>query len=178
MNIKTQTWPRRQIVLAAMVLTLSACGSSLERETLSDKDNDTVADAIDQCPTTASGSPVDNTGCSLFKGNIEAVEFAPGDHRLNENSRTSLAELVDLFNQHPQVVVQLGGHTDNRGAARDNLALSKRRVMSVVKYLVANGVEGERLKPYGFGESRPVMSNATVAGRAQNRRIEMSVVTQ
>ena len=178
MKTEKQAWPLRQLFLAAIVLTLSACGSSVERESISDKDNDSVADANDQCPLTAPASPVDNAGCSLFKGNIEAVEFAPGDHRLNENSRTSLAGLVELLNQHPQVVIQLGGHTDNRGSARENLALSKRRVMSVVKYLVANGVEGERLKPYGFGESRPVMSNATVAGRAQNRRIEMSVVTQ
>ncbi len=173
-------WLSGKYVLTAIVLLLvSACGATPQRAAAQlDKDGDNVVDALDQCPLTLEGSPVDEVGCSLFKGNIEAVEFSPGDHRLNASSRASLAELVALLNQHPEVVLQLGGHTDNRGAARDNLALSKRRVMSVVKYLVANGVEGERLKPFGFGESRPVVTNATAEGRAQNRRIEMSVVTQ
>jgi len=63
--------------------------------------------------------------------------------------------LVELLNAHPEVILQLGGHTDNIGKARYNLGLSKRRVMAVVEYLVSSGIEGERLKP-----------------------IEMSVITQ
>jgi len=166
------------VALAVMVFALSACGATPTREPVIDTDGDAVADAQDHCLLTTRGSPVDEFGCSLFKGNIEAVEFAPGDDQLNAGSRQSLAELVEQLNRHPQVVLQLDGHTDNRGAARENLALSKRRVMSVVRYLVSNGVDGQRLKPFGFGESRPIMSNTTAAGRAQNRRIEMSVVTQ
>lgn len=176
MNLEQAWW--RYCVIAVTVLLLGACGSTPNRPVVSDKDGDSIVDADDQCPRTALNSPVDERGCSLFKGNIEAVEFAPGDHRLNAESRESLAKLVERLNQYPEVVLQLAGHTDNRGAARDNLALSKRRVMSVVRFLVANGIDADRLKPFGFGEARPVMSNATAAGRAQNRRIEMSVVTQ
>lgn len=170
--------PARLALLASTVLFLGACNSLPLQTTIVDQDNDKIADANDACPRTKLGSPVDENGCSLFLGPIEAVEFGPGDHQLNANSRESLETLVALLNSHPEVVLRLEGHTDNRGVAIENLALSKRRVMSVVRYLVASGVEGNRLKPVGFGESRPVMSNATADGRAENRRIEMSVFTR
>lgn len=176
-NTNQALFTQSTLILCCALL-LGACGTTAQNAALLDKDNDTVTDALDECPMTVPGSPVDLAGCSLFRGKIEAVEFGPGDHRLNASSRESLANLVTLINAHPQVVLQLGGHTDNRGSARENLALSKRRVMSVVRYLVANGVAAERLKPTGYGESRPVVSNATESGRAQNRRIEMSVFTQ
>ena len=159
-------------------LLISACGSTPYRQVVLDRDNDSVPDEQDDCQVTPPNNPVDESGCALFRGSIEAVEFAPGDYRLNAASRDSLAELVLLLNLHPTVVLRLGGHTDNLGAARENLALSKQRVMSVVRYLVANGIDAARLEPFGFCESRPIISNMTSAGRAQNRRIEMSVVTQ
>ena len=161
-----------------MSIMLGACTALPLNRSVPDGDNDSVADALDGCPNTVPGSPVDENGCSLFRGAIQSVDFKPGDHRLDSASRDSLANLVKMLNTYPEVVLQLEGHTDNRGEARENLALSKRRVMSVVKYLVANGIDGNRLKPFGIGENRPVMSNATAAGRSENRRIEMSVVTQ
>ncbi len=175
-------------VFACIVL-ISACISaceatpfrpSTEKEAprVQDTDKDNIANGLDECPLTKAGVPVNNVGCTLFRGQLDAVDFGPGDHRLSASSRASLKGLIDLLNEHPEVVLQLGGHTDNVGAARENLELSKRRVMSVVKYLVSNGVDGERLKPFGFGESRPIVSNTTAAGRARNRRIEMSVITQ
>jgi len=166
------------VVFIAATVFVSACNSLPARQSTLDGDNDNVADIVDACPDTQALDLVDAEGCSLFRGSIKAVDFKPGDHRLNSDSRTSLAELVTLLNTHPEVVLKLEGHTDNRGAARENLALSKRRVMSVVRYLVANGIDGNRLKPYGFGENRPIMTNASIEGRAENRRIDMSVVTQ
>lgn len=169
--------PFTMMLTLAAVLLISAC-SNVPVRLAKDTDNDGVADAIDACLQTAQGSPVNEQGCSLFRGAIKAVEFAPNDHQLDAQSRESLAELVELLKAHPEVVLQLEGHTDNRGPARENLALSKRRVMSVVKFMVAHGVDGDRLKPVGYGENRPVKSNATEAGRRENRRIEMSVFTQ
>lgn len=168
----------RAVVLMVVAISVSACSNLSSRQSLQDSDNDTVADVIDVCPSTKAGNPVGNDGCSLFSGSIDAVDFKPGDHRLDATSRDSLAQLITLLNSHPEVVLQLEGHTDNRGAARKNLALSKRRVMAVVRYMVANGVDGNRLKPFGFGENRPIMTNASAKGRAENRRIDMSVVTR
>lgn len=178
MTISKLYKPVSTALLIAVTLLISACNSLPSRQLLVDSDNDKIADLIDICPGTNPNVPVGVDGCSLFSGSIDAVDFDPGDHQLNSGSRISLATLVELLNTHPDVVLQLEGHTDNRGAARDNLALSKRRVMSVVKYMVANGIDGNRLKPLGFGENRPVMTNASAQGRAENRRIEMSVVTR
>jgi len=136
---------------------LSACGATpyhlleqreqQDQQAQQDQDGDKVADGKDKCPRTQPGNPVDEVGCTLFRGQLDAVDFGPGDDQLSMSSRASLADLIELLNDHPEVVLQLGGHTDNVGAARENLDLSKRRVMSVVRYLVTNGIDGERLKP-------------------------------
>jgi len=140
-----------------------------------DTDGDRVVDALDECAQTRAGHPVDDQGCELFDGVLQGVNFAPGAAALNAAARKSLDRLILLLRQHQAVVLSIDGHTDNRGSAGDNLALSKKRVMSVVKYLVVKGIDGRRLRPYGYGESRPKVSNATSGGRQQNRRIEISV---
>ena len=138
-----------------------------------DADRDRVADVLDDCPDSAADEIVDRTGCPLFTRVLDGVVFAPNDHRLGAASRLVLAGLVDDLEAHPDVVVRLEGHTDNRGTAAANLELSKRRVMSVARFLVARGIAPSRLRPYGFGESRPRAGNATAPGRERNRRIEI-----
>jgi len=164
------------VVLCTVLLVGCAGVEGLGRGQSADSDGDGVTDRLDQCLATPDSMPVKKNGCEVFEGSIEGLEFGPSDHNLTSTSRVALATLVQDLKRYPDVVLALGGHTDNRGAAADNLALSKRRVMAVVKYLVVNGIEGQRLKPYGYGESRPLQSNGTPAGRAKNRRIEMSVV--
>lgn len=141
-----------------------------------DADRDRVADGLDDCPDSAPDEIVDEVGCPLFSRVLDGVVFAPGDHRLGAESRLALAGLVDDLEAHPDVVLRLEGHTDNRGTAAANLELSKRRVMSVARFLVARGIAPERLEPYGFGESRPRAGNATAPGRERNRRIEIERV--
>ena len=138
-----------------------------------DLDADRVADVGDDCPDTAAGEIVDASGCALFSGVLEGVSFAPSDHRLDAASREALNGLAAELEAHPEVVLRIEGHTDNRGTAATNLELSKRRVMAVARFLVSSGVAPERLKPYGYGESRPRAGNATEAGRERNRRIEI-----
>ena len=164
------------LVLCTVLLIGCAGVDGLGRGRSADSDADGVTDRLDNCLGTPATLPVKDDGCELFKGSIEGLEFGPSDHNLTSASRVALATLVQNLRLHPNVVLALGGHTDNRGAASDNLELSKRRVMAVVKYLVVNGIEGRRLKPYGYGESRPLQSNGTPEGRSVNRRIEISVV--
>jgi len=168
-------------VCATLCLLLGACASigSSDRTKVNknDLDNDQVLNLVDQCPDTAPDIPVNEIGCSLFDRILKNIEFGPGDHRLNLKSRDSLAQLVAQLKAHPTITIRLSGHTDNRGSAADNLDLSKRRVMAVVRYLVANGIPANRIRPIGYGESQPIVSNAKAAGRAVNRRIEMSIVT-
>ncbi|MCB1832791.1 MAG: OmpA family protein, partial [Geminicoccaceae bacterium] len=68
---------------------------------------------------------------------------------------------------------EVQGHTDSTGATDYNQGLSERRAQSVLDYLTGKGVEAERLTAVGFGENRPIASNDTEEGRAQNRRVEI-----
>lgn len=173
----------RNVVLISVVLLAGACNSSGDKRTGSkrpmlsssvDADRDGVMDTKDKCPGSQPDVVVSEGGCAVFSGAIDGLNFGPGNQRLDSAARERLAELVELLLAHPDVVVTVNGHTDNRGSAADNLELSKQRVMSVIKYLVANGVSAQRLRPYGYGESQPRSSNATPKGREHNRRIEIS----
>jgi outer membrane protein OmpA-like peptidoglycan-associated protein len=72
--------------------------------------------------------------------------------------------------------VEVAGHTDSSGSDQYNLSLSERRAQSVSGYLSSHGVKGQRLIPIGAGEGHPVASNDTETGRAQNRRVELTIV--
>ena len=86
----------------------------------------------------------------------------------------SLAEIVDRC---PDLRVEVGGHTDSDGAASNNLRLSEARARSVVQFLSRAGVGADRLEAVGYGEAQPIASNATADGKAKNRRIAFTVLT-
>ncbi|MDV7400154.1 OmpA family protein, partial [Arthrospira platensis SPKY1] len=80
--------------------------------------------------------------------------------------------VADFLNSYQDVTVEIEGHTDAQGAEAYNQTLSQRRADSVKKALVTRyGIAAERVKAIGYGESRPVASNDTAAGRAENRRV-------
>ena len=141
-----------------------------------DTDNDGIPDTAEKCARTTPEALVDEAGCEIVTGVIEGLEFGPNETMLSVSSRVVLSKLVDVFLRYPDVIISVEGHTDNRGAAADNLELSKQRVLSVVRYMVSQGISPDRIKPYGYGESRPRAANATAAGREQNRRIEINIV--
>ncbi|QRM53903.1 OmpA family protein [Sinorhizobium sp. BG8] len=84
----------------------------------------------------------------------------------------SVALVLKKFNK---TLVDVDGHTDSTGSAAHNQALSERRAGSVANYLAARGVDQRRMSAVGYGKDRPIASNATEAGRAQNRRVEISI---
>jgi OmpA-OmpF porin, OOP family len=86
-----------------------------------------------------------------------------------------LDRLVAFMNENKGQKVALSGHTDNVGTEAYNMGLSNRRWTSVRDYVVKKGVEGGRVSGQGFGESKPIASNATAEGRAKNRRVEIKV---
>src|SRR5262247_112877 len=86
-----------------------------------------------------------------------------------------LDRLVAFMNENKDKRVALSGHTDSIGTEAYNLKLSDRRWMSVRDYVVKKGVESGRVSGQGFGESKPIASNATAEGRAKNRRVEIKV---
>ncbi|MBQ4178597.1 MAG: OmpA family protein [Elusimicrobia bacterium] len=93
--------------------------------------------------------------------------------KLAADSHEGLDVVVNFMKETPNVTVKLEGHTDSIGSQVYNQNLSERRANAVAKYLISHGIEKERVSTEGFGFSRPIASNKTAEGRAQNRRTEM-----
>ncbi len=172
-----ESTPRsRPVAPAEVEQTPKAVPVPAPTNTIVDSDSDGVLDPVDRCPDTASGRPVDETGCDIFGGVIEGVNFESGSDALTQDAQTILTGVAGTLADYPDVVVSIEAHTDNQGAAAGNLDLSRRRALSVARYLVSEGVAGSRLRAKAFGESQPRASNATAAGRSQNRRVEFKIV--
>ena len=110
--------------------------------------------------------------------NLEHVHFGAGGAKLTELSRYQLDNLADALGKYPQVAIEISGHTDNTGEPEGNLALSQERAKAVQDYLMGKGIAESRLRTVGYGQTRPVASNDTEDGRAQNRRIEFRITAQ
>jgi outer membrane protein OmpA-like peptidoglycan-associated protein/tetratricopeptide (TPR) repeat protein len=95
---------------------------------------------------------------------------------LKEESISELTRLIQLLKNNPPLHIEISGHTDNHGSADHNIVLSRNRAQAVYNYLIANGIAKERLSYAGYGMTRPIDTNDTEPGRANNRRTEFSVV--
>lgn len=142
-----------------------------------DSDGDGVVDEFDQCPSSAPGFQVDAVGCVIQQTLVlREIQFATGSNELSPEAHARLNELAAAMLAQPQLVLEVGGHTDSVGAAENNRRLSLRRAEIVRQALIAKGVAGTRLQAVGYGERYPVASNETVSGRATNRRVEFKVL--
>jgi len=142
-----------------------------------DTDGDGVNDIRDACPNTPAGAQVDEVGCAKFQGVLKGVNFEYNSSRLTPRARAILDEVAAELKNYPNVKVQVEAHTDSKGSSSYNLWLSKARAQSVIDYLVRQGISARRLIPIGFGETKPIASNATEQGRALNRRVEFKVLS-
>ncbi|MEL6616167.1 MAG: OmpA family protein [Bacteroidota bacterium] len=104
------------------------------------------------------------------------VTFEPGTDRLSPGSREVLARAAAAFKQYPDVAVELQAHTDSQGSASSNFQLSAARARAAKRALVDAGVSGSQLFAAAYGQSTPIASNDTEAGRAQNRRIAFKLI--
>ena len=146
-----------------------------------DTDGDGVNDEEDKCPTRV--GPASNQGCPVIaKEVIEKINFAAknvffstGSFKLLPKSFKSLDEVVKLMKDDETLMIDIDGHTDAQGSDESNQVLSDNRAGAVKNYLVAKGITETRLKSAGYGETKPVADNTTAAGRAKNRRTEMTV---
>lgn len=153
-----------------------------------DSDGDGVPDDLDQCPGTPLGVRVDARGCPLYEEEevlidtgtlaLENIEFELNSAVLLPESYPVLDRVGEVLSAWPQLEVEIGGHTDNWGEEDYNLDLSRRRAAAVRAYLVERfpDIQGDQITAVGYGESRPVAPNDTEEGRAQNRRVEFTVM--
>jgi outer membrane protein OmpA-like peptidoglycan-associated protein len=148
-----------------------------------DSDGDAIIDRLDNCP--------DEPGDARYQGCVQPqlvmitserlelldrVHFESGKADVLPRSHLLLDNVVRVLASHPTIsVVEVRGHTDDRGSEQLNMGLSQKRAESVVAYLVGKGVAGDRLRAVGRGEGEPVYDNDTRAGRAANRRVEFVI---
>lgn len=108
---------------------------------------------------------------------LRNVFFDSGKHDLRPESYPELTRLAQVFQLYPQLVIEISGHTDSRGSASSNKALSQRRAQSCVDYLISIGVPTTNITAMGYGEEQPVADNKTEEGRQQNRRVEAKIIS-
>ncbi len=145
-----------------------------------DSDGDGVVDANDACPNTNRNLAVDARGCVILDADQRdltlAINFDYDQSVIKDEYQDEIEEFADFMREYNNTRATIEGHTDSRGSEAYNQALSERRANAVRNELIMRyGIAASRLTAVGFGESQPVASNDTDAGRAQNRRIHADV---
>ena len=153
---------------------------------LGDRDKDTVPDLYDACPDKAGAPDADpkKNGCPglVLIGPdeikiLKPVFFATSKDVILARSFPVLRAVAAALTATPGIKkVSIEGHTDGQGTPESNVDLSRRRAESVRAWLVQNGVAAERLETQGFGDTKPLTTNKTARGRAENRRVEFIIV--
>jgi len=134
-----------------------------------DGDKDGVNDCNDKCPNTLPGVPVSITGCWIVD-----VKFDFDKYNIKPEYFGNLDNAAQKIKDHPEKQIEVQGHTDNVGSFNYNQKLSERRANAVKKYLI-EGSGRTDITSRGFSFTRPIDTNETEAGRANNRRVQLEV---
>ena len=154
-----------------------------------DQDGDGVCDGLDKCPDTPAGARIDKDGCPievieketemLDTGMIRLnnVNFETGKAVLMPEDSTTLDVVGQVLTMWPDLKVEIGGHTDNKGGVSYNQKLSEARASAVLSYLVLKfpKLKAEQFTVKGYGKSKPIAPNTNELNRAKNRRVEFVV---
>jgi OOP family OmpA-OmpF porin len=148
-----------------------------------DSDKDGVPDYLDKCPGTPIGVTVDKYGCPPPAKVIDRLTLhILFDYDKSSLTKASLEELqraVAFVKKYPGAKIRVEGHTDSIGSDAYNMKLSEKRAMAVLDYLVKEaGVDRSNITAVGHGEVNPVADNRTREGRAQNRRVEILILSE
>lgn len=147
-----------------------------------DTDGDGVLDKDDQCPEVA--GTVANAGCPEVTEEVQkqlndyarTILFDTGKSSIKAESTSVMVDIITILKEYPNAKFTVEGHTDSVGSEKLNQSLSESRALSVKEFLVDKGIEEFRLSAVGYGESKPIATNNTRAGRTQNRRVEINLV--
>ncbi|WP_300570818.1 OmpA family protein, partial [Flavobacterium sp.] len=146
-----------------------------------DTDGDSVLDKDDKCPDVK--GTVANNGCPEVSEDVikrlndyaKTILFNSAKSTFQQQTYPVLQSIVAILKEYPSSNFSIEGHTDSDGKDAANQKLSEDRAAAVKNYLIENGVDASRLTSAGFGESMPIASNKTKAGKAQNRRVEVKL---
>ncbi|MGR8999937.1 MAG: OmpA family protein [Gammaproteobacteria bacterium] len=134
-----------------------------------DSDNDGVNDCIDKCPDTLPGSKVSINGCWIVD-----VKFDNDKDIIKPQYFAELDNAAKIIKEHPDLVIEVQGHTSKTGGFKYNMALSDRRAIAVKDYLVGE-THSPNITARGYGWTQPIDTNDTEEGRANNRRVQLQV---
>ncbi|WP_345273630.1 OmpA family protein [Flaviramulus aquimarinus] len=146
-----------------------------------DTDGDGVLDKDDKCPDVK--GTVANNGCPEVTEEVQktlneyakTILFDTGKSSIKSQSEAVLGDIIGILKEYSTAKFTIEGHTDSVGSEKLNQRLSDSRANSVKEYLVTNGIDAFRLSALGYGESKPIDSNKTRKGRANNRRVEINL---
>jgi len=147
-----------------------------------DNDGDGVIDIKDMCITVP--GPASNNGCPVLPSEEimselnkygRTILFDTAKWSFKKESMSTLEPMTTILKEYPDADFIITGHTDSVGTDKSNQLLSERRANAVRDYFISNGVNADRLTTVGYGESKPVDVNTTAAGRANNRRTEVTL---
>ncbi len=124
------------------------------------------------------GVDVQREGDTIRLQAPESITFDTDSADIKPQFQGPLANIAESVRQYPNTVVRVEGHTDSTGSASYNQNLSLNRAESVTSYLAREGVDPARMQAVGYGFSRPIATNDTPEGRAQNRRVEILILPQ
>lgn len=143
-----------------------------------------VLDKDDKCVNVT--GTIKNNGCpevtqavvKKLNDYAKTILFDAGRNTFQSSTYPVLEAMSALLNEYPTAKFSLEGHTDSVGKAEVNKKLSESRASAIMNYLVSKGIDKSRLKAIGYGESKPIASNKTKAGKALNRRVEVKLIIE
>jgi outer membrane protein OmpA-like peptidoglycan-associated protein len=122
-----------------------------------------------------SGVSVTRQGDNIILNMPGNITFQTNSADINANFYDVLSSVTLVLKEYNKTLIDISGHTDSTGTDAINQPLSERRAASVGNYFVAQGIDARRIATQGFGKNRPIASNDTAEGRAQNRRVEIQL---
>ncbi len=149
-----------------------------------DADGDGVLDKDDMCPDVKGTTA--NRGCPEVTEEVmkqlneyaRTILFNSGKSTFKDETIPVLENMKNILKEYPYAKFSIEGHTDSDGSNALNQTLSENRAAAVRTYLIENGIDESRLKSVGFGETQPIATNKTAAGKAQNRRVEVKLIKE
>ncbi|MEA3296593.1 MAG: OmpA family protein [candidate division Zixibacteria bacterium] len=142
-----------------------------------DSDGDSIPDGLDDCPNTLYGAEVDKFGCidlsAFSEPMVLNIDYVSGSFEIDPKTRKRLRKLATVLTFVPDMKLEINGYTDNIGTSVANRKLSLKRARRVRDYLETLGVNTDRMKTFGRGETNFLSSNQTAKGRSRNRRIQI-----
>jgi len=147
-----------------------------------DTDGDSVLDKDDECPEVV--GTVANKGCPEVTVEVQkqlndyarTILFDTGKASLKTETVSVFVDIIRILNEYPNSKFTVEGHTDSVGSEKLNQSLSEKRANSVLDFLIKEGIASDRLTAIGYGEAKPISTNKTRAGRADNRRVEINLI--